>query len=98
VNTKVNDNVLTNNDVGVYLSNWDATGAPADATNVKVVNNTISNDQCHNTSYQAGVSDVGNNDKIINNRISGIGYAAPCGFAIDADASFTNRPKVHANK
>ena len=98
VNTKVNDNILTNNDVGVYLSNSDAAGAPADATNVKAVNNTISNDQCYNTSYQAGVSDVGNNDKIINNRISGIGYAAPCGFAIDADVSFTNRPKVHANK
>ena len=104
VNTKINDNVLANNDVGVYLSNvaGDGFSAPATATNIKAVNNTISDDQCFNTSYQAGVSDVGNNDKIINNKISG--YAGcitvynPSGVAIDADTSFTNRPKVHANK
>ncbi len=105
VNTKVNDNVLVNNDVGVYLSNVAGDGsAPLTATNAKAVNNTISDDQCFNTSYQAGVSDVGNNDKIITNKISGPGYAGcftvfnPSGAAIDADASFTNRPKVHANK
>lgn len=98
VNIKVNDNVLIGNDVGVYLSNWTAAGAPEDATNVKAVNNTIENDACFNASYQAGVSDVGNNDKIINNRISGAGYTTTCGFEVDADTSFTNRPKVHANK
>ncbi len=53
--------------------------------------------------YQAGVADVGNNDKIITNRISGPGYdpdANPSAYTvkIDADVSFTNRPKVHANK
>ena len=53
--------------------------------------------------YQAGVSDVGSNDKIINNGISGLGYTAPGNAAtfaapIDADPSFTNQPKVHANK
>ncbi len=99
VNVMINSNTLVNNDVGAYLSNLEEDySAPSDATNDKVVNNTISNDACFNTSYQAGVSDVGNNDKIINNKISGIGYAAPCGVAIDADVSFTNRPKVHANK
>lgn len=98
VNTKINDNVLTNNDVGVYLSNLDTDYlAPSTATNIKVVNNTISNETCTNN-YQAGVSDVGNNDKIINNSVSGNGYLAPCGVTIDADVSFTNRPKVHANK
>lgn len=105
VNTKINDNVLANNDVGVYLSNLAAdSSAPSTATNIKAVNNTISDDQCFNTSYQAGISDVGNNDKMINNRISGPGYVEcftffnPTGAAIDADTSFTNRPKVHANK
>lgn len=109
--TQIVGNTLVNNDVGVFLSNLDATciGAPATATNVKAINNTITNDALTNvsgngpTGYQAGVSDVGNNDKIINNTISGAGYAAPGSlltFAapVDADPSFTNRPKVHANK
>jgi len=52
--------------------------------------------------YQAGVSDVGNNDKINSNTISGAGYDPNiifgATFAVDADASFTNRAKVHANK
>ncbi|HYL73036.1 MAG TPA: right-handed parallel beta-helix repeat-containing protein [Bryobacteraceae bacterium] len=103
-------NTLVNNDVGVFLSNLDATAnAPSTATNVKAINNTITNDALTNLTgnismgYQAGVSDVGNNDKIINNTISGAGYAAPGSlltFAtpVDADPSFTNRPKVHANK
>ena len=105
VNTKINDNVLANNDVGVYLSNADADfHAPASATNIKAVNNTISDDQCFNTSYQAGIADQGNNDKMIANRISGPGYIGcftiynPTGAAVDASTEFTNRPKVHANK
>jgi hypothetical protein len=90
-------NILTNNDVGVYLSNIEAdcATAPADQTNVKVVNNNISNDGFNNP-YQAGVSDQGNNDKILNNTISGPGYELP-GLRIDADL-YTNRPKVQANK
>jgi hypothetical protein len=105
VNAQVNDNILVNNDVGVYLTNLAADfSAPATATNVKAVNNRISDDQCFNLSYQAGISDVGNNDKMINNKISGPGYIGcvsvynPSGAAVDADVSFTNRPKVHANK
>src|SRR2546427_10687492 len=101
----VNDNVLSNNDVGVYLTNLAADySAPVTATNIKAVNNTISDDQCFNTSYQAGISDVGNNDKIINNKISGPGYVGcttvfnPTGAAVDADPSFTNPPEDHANK
>jgi hypothetical protein len=98
VNTKINDNVLSGNDVGVYLSNADASfNAPTSATNIKAVNNTISGD-CFNNSYQAGVSDQGNNDKVINNKITGAGYAGSCGFSVDADPSFTNRAKVHANR
>lgn len=108
--TQIVGNVLVNNDVGVYLSNLDFNcGAPATSTNVKVINNTITNDALTNLSglgtqgYQAGIVDQGNNDKIINNTISGIGYTAPGNantFAtpIDADALFTRRPKIHANK
>lgn len=105
VNTKVMNNTLVDNDVGVYLSNLAADySAPLTQTNAKVVNNTISSDKCFNVSYQAGISDVGNNDKLINNRISGPGYKGcvtaynPNGNAIDADSSFTNRVKVHATK
>ena len=98
-------NILRNNDVGVYLSNVaaDCMSAPTDQTNIKVVNNTITNDAFTNQyPYQAGVSDQGNNDKIIANTISGVGYdpatSPGATFAIDASTSFTNKPKVHANK
>ena len=101
-------NTLDGNDVGIFLTNLRADfGAPDDQTNIKAVNNTITNPALTNDyggfGYQAGVSDVGNNDKIINNKISGNGYdpaANPSAYTvnIDADVSFTNRPKVHANK
>jgi hypothetical protein len=118
--TRIVGNTVVNNDVGVYLSNWDLNGPPSTATNIKAVNNTITNDALTNISgnetscgdpasgggYQAGVSDVGNNDKIIDNTISGAGYAASgsvglipvYAIPVDASTSFTNRPKVHANK
>lgn len=100
-------NTVRNNDVGVFLTNLEADySAPATATNIKIVNNTISSTGLTNNyygGYQAGVSDVGNNDKIIANKISGAGYdpsANPSAYTVgvDADVSFTNRPKVHANK
>ena len=97
---------MTGNDVGAWLSNADGSfNPPASATNIKVVNNTISNPLVTNISgcfplaggYQAGVSDQGNNDKIITNSISGAGYAGtgPCIFGIDQ--TVTNKAKVHAN-
>jgi hypothetical protein len=104
VNIQIDKNVVTGNDVGVYISQYEADfSAPVSATNIKVVNNVISNDALNNGYiYQAGVSDVGNNDKIIANTISGMGYDPNtifgATFAVDADESFTNRPKVHANK
>jgi hypothetical protein len=107
INTVIKDNVVRNNDIGVFLSNLAADGsAPTSATNIKVIHNTISSDAVTNgLVYQAGVSDVGNGDKIVNNTISGDGYdnalnpcIYQCIFAIDADASFTNNAKVHANK
>jgi hypothetical protein len=109
VGTQIVGNTVVNNDVGVYVSNVNAApdyAAPDSATNIKVINNTISSSALQNNyggfGYQAGVADQGNNDKIINNNISGAGYnpsANPGAYtvAIDADESFTNRPKVHAN-
>jgi hypothetical protein len=104
VGVQIDSNTVDGNDIGVYVSQYEADfSAPTIATNVKVINNTISKNGVSNGYiYQAGVSDVGNNDKIINNKISGSGYdpATIPGqtFAVDADASFTNRAKVHANK
>ncbi len=104
VGVQIVQNSVSGNDVGVYLSQYEADfSAPLSATNIKVTNNLISHDAVTNGYvYQAGVSDVGNNDKIIANTVSGIGYdpATIPGstFAIDADESFTTRPKVHANR
>ena len=101
---QIMQNTVSNNDVGVYLSQYEADfSAPATATNIKVVNNTISSSGVTSGYvYQAGVADVGNNDKVINNTITGAGYnpATLPGstFSVDADASFTNFAKVHANK
>ncbi len=107
VGTQIIGNTVTGNDIGVFLSNLDGScGAPTEPTNVKVLNNVISKNGSTNTTgggtigYQAGISDVGNNDKLINNKISGTGYQdclRDYCVAIDADVSFTNNPKVHAN-
>ena len=102
VNTRVIQNTATGNDVGVWLSN----DPVASATNIKVVNNVLSNafvtnvSGCSPGTYQAGVSDEGNNDKIVTNSIAGLGYAnnnaLGCGtFSIDTTVSA--RAKVHAN-
>ncbi len=106
--TQIVGNTVVNNDVGIWLTNIqaDCLSAPTTATNVKVVNNTISNDAVNNNyggfGYQAGVADQGYNDKIIHNTISGAGYnpatsATAYLVAIDAASSFTNKVKVHAN-
>lgn len=104
IGTRIVQNLVTDNDVGIWLSNLGPApdySAPTTATNIKVVNNKITNSGVNNSIYQAGISDVGNNDKLINNDISGPGCdpASVPGltFAVDADTSFTNRPKVHAN-
>jgi hypothetical protein len=102
VGSQIDQNTIVENDVGVWVVEVDGGfAAPTSATNVKIVNNTITKAGVTN-SYQAGVSDVGNNDKIIANRISGAGYdpntVPGSTFSVDADPSFTNRAKVHANK
>jgi hypothetical protein len=107
VGLKITRNTLTNNDVGVFLFNADENFvAPASRTNNSVKLNTITNDAITNTTgdsmspacgYQAGISDVGTKDLIVNNSISGLGYTpvsgdcfgTPAAFVrfIDADAS-----------
>jgi len=107
VNTRIIQNTASGNDVGVWLSNADASfNFPASATNIKVVNNVLSDAAVTNTTgcgtgpYQAGISDEGNNDKIITNKISGLGYTdanSGGGGIFSIDATFSNKAKVHAN-
>ena len=99
------------NDIGVALANYDPTCmmAPTTATNNKVINNTITNTELTNnsgngaTGYQAGVYDSGNNDKVINNDISGAGYDPGGCFlhpgveTCSVDDSSGLRVKSHAN-
>jgi len=114
---QVMGNTLINNDVGIYLNNFtdDCSAAATAMTNDKAVNNTISNDMVSNVGdgtssgfpykgYQAGIDDIGNNDKIIHNTISGAGYTpaqttpgGPFVMPIDTSSFSTTSPKVHAN-
>jgi parallel beta-helix repeat protein len=78
----ISKNTLTNNDVGVWLFNANLScSAVTTKTNNSVKLNTITNGAVTNTTgysatcgYQAGVSDVGHRDAIVNNKISGLGY------------------------
>lgn len=96
VNLQIRGNTLVANDVGVYLFNADADGnASPTPTNISVTNNTIYGDKCYNQSYQAGISDLGNRDKLINNTIYGPGYTDPaCATAHTIDVSDATDPKV----
>jgi parallel beta-helix repeat protein len=105
VGLDISKNTLTNNDVGVWIFNADATcNAPTTKTNNSVRVNTISNAAVTNTTgysatcgYQAGISDLGHKDLIVNNSISGLGYTpvsgdcsgTPAAYvrSIDADSS-----------
>ncbi|MCL4507429.1 MAG: hypothetical protein M1434_00365 [Chloroflexi bacterium] len=104
--TIIDGNTVVNNDVGIRLTNIDEVGnSPTSQTNIKVANNISSSDGLHNNyygGYQAGIADQGNNDKLIHNAISGAGYDPAANLTaysvyIDANTSFTNSPKVHAN-
>jgi hypothetical protein len=83
----ISNNTLTGNDVGVWLFNGNAScNAPATKTNNVVKFNTISNGAVTNTTgesptcgYQAGVSDLGVKDQIVNNKVSGLGYTPTVG-------------------
>ncbi|HEY1420386.1 MAG TPA: right-handed parallel beta-helix repeat-containing protein [Candidatus Dormibacteraeota bacterium] len=97
VNAKITKNTLTGNDVGVFMFNAaaDCSSAPAIQTNNAVKKNSISNDAITNTTgqnptcgYQAGISDVGTNDLIVNNEISGAGYTPVSGDCAGTPAAF----------
>jgi hypothetical protein len=90
------------NDIGIASVNLDPTCllVPSTSTNVKIINNTITNGEKTNAiPYQAGISDCGVNDKLIHNDISGIGYdpaSGPGYLSIDTSGC-TTAAKVHAN-
>lgn len=102
--TQIMDNQLTDNDSGVVVQDFDGLsfGIPTSHTNIKVVNNSVSDDDCSNGAYQAGISDVGNNDKLIHNTVSGVGYdpdqcTTPAYGTYTIDNSYTTGAKIHAN-
>ncbi len=117
---QVMQNTLTNNDVGIFLNNFDDTCSTAAATmtNDKADSNTITNDAVTNfcilgfsgcggfVTYQVGIDDIGDNDKVINNNISGIGYVNSANnpsagiyiLPIDTISFPTTAAKVHANR
>jgi parallel beta-helix repeat protein len=96
VNLSITKNTLTGNDVGVWIFNADALcDAPSTATNNSVKLNTISNSAVTNTTgynatcgYQAGISDNGKKDLIVNNTISGVGYTPVSGDCSGTPAAF----------
>jgi hypothetical protein len=84
-NIVVDENDLVGNDVGVLFSNLDAACLPSSVPTKDVANeNTITNNLVNNTTgnspsqgYQAGISDQGNGDTIIENDVCGRGYTGP---------------------
>lgn len=119
IGVEVEGNVLSNNDVGIYLNNYNAacTAPASQKTYDKALNNTISNNAVTNMSsfvdanghtfagYQAGIDDVGNNDLITRNTITGMGYTPaqttpPGPFVIPIDTiSFpTTHPRIRSNR
>lgn len=104
VGTVISHNTVTNNDVGVWVTDIDQNANPsATPTNVVVSENHISDNAVTNNygavGYQAGVADQGDYDQITNNHICGTGYtstvASPYLYYIDVTA--TNNPTVSGN-
>jgi len=104
-NLDIERNVLAGNDVGVWLANINGAGqAPSTNTNNTVKFNRIVNNAITNITgfsfgcgYQAGIADVGHKDLLVNNDISGMGYAnQDCGTAflrrVDTDSSARGVP------
>ncbi len=117
-NVEVENNKLLNNDVGIYLNNYSSdpncTAPAATPTKDKAEGNTIRSDAVTNVGdgtpfgfphqgYQAGIDDIGNHDLIIDNTISGAGYApqtaSPGPFVqpIDTTSFPTIDPIIHDN-
>ena len=106
----VTTNTLTDNDVGIFLYNADATCIATSPTKTqnKAVNNTITNNlgasnvsgNGYPNGYQAGISDFGVKDNLVNNKISGSGYSAssePPGGSVYTTIDTTGSQAVHLN-
>ena len=109
VGTQIIGNTVTGNDIGIWLSNLDASCGPVTTpTNILVSGNVSENDAVNNTSgqgtvgqgYQAGIADQGDQDKITGNKICGVGYtpvATPPPYLYMIDVTATNNASVHGN-
>jgi len=84
-------NTLTDNDVGAYLYNPldNNFTPPPSMTNNKVTNNTMSITTCSNA-YMTGATDIGNNDKVINNVMTGYNTSNPNCFPVDNGGTNTH--------
>lgn len=111
-NIKISGNILTGNDVGVFLSNLNTDPnhpnnavPPTTPTHISVSKNTISDSAVINTSgnnpgaYQAGVSEAGNLDVITSNSICGAGYTpvSSPSFISNIDISYGYDVTVYNN-
>jgi hypothetical protein len=107
--TEITGNHVTGNDVGVWLSNLDASCGPATTpTKIEVKSNISRNDNVNNTSgagavgsgYQAGISDQGDQDVISKNQTCGLGYTPvtpPPPFLMMIDVTYTNDVTLNGN-
>jgi hypothetical protein len=86
----IDRNVITGADVGINVFEIDEAGNPAPLpTRIVMTRNVIRNDRLTNIAgwsdelgFQAGIADYANGDRIVGNRISGLGYHADaCGDA-----------------
>jgi len=104
-NLQVQNNTGIGNDVGVWLSNLDAScNSPSAPTKNTAQNNELINNEVTNISgdgakgYQAGIAVTGNGDTIQNNDTCGPGYTPPGPpsadvFAIDAASAINAKVK-----
>jgi hypothetical protein len=115
VGVQISGNKESDNDVGIFSVNCndaDCVTAPTTPTNNHMAGNSLVNNEISNVSgcggvqgYQAGISELGNGDKITGNHISGVGYTTnnhTCGDAsiaavFDIDTTGSTGAKIHGN-
>jgi hypothetical protein len=106
-NTDIDHNAAFANDVGIWLSNLDAscntvtTPTRNSVDGNLLVHNAINNTTGHGAKgYQAGIADEGSYDEIKNNDICGLGYKPPGTATVDVydiDVSGANNPRLRHN-
>ncbi len=107
-NSNIQQNKAVGNDVGVWLSNLDASCAAASTpTNDTVSQNDVINNGVNNTTgngptqgYQAGIADQGDDDVIKDNNVCGSGYTggiSPAAALYTIDVTATNNVVVKKN-